>query len=138
MKNKLNKDVNLKQLLESRPGIDPKAVESVQAFWSSFGFRAVATVNTPLSPNVRIWRIVDGTQIIFDENAVDAIFSPDGLSVATLNTAESPNVRIWGISDGQEIIFDDSAVRVVFNNRPPSFEFPHQIAFSDDQVAKKP
>ena len=103
--------------------MDPKVVESLQAILLSFGFRAVATVNVPQSPNVRIWRIVDGAQIILDENAVDAVFSPDGLTVATINAPGTPNVRIWRISDGQEIIFEENAVRVVFN-RPPAVELP--------------
>ena len=110
-----NIDADLTRLLEFRAGIDPKAVESLQAIFLSFGFRAVATVNVPQSPNVRIWRIVDGAQIIFDENAVDAVFSPDGLAVATINAPGTPNVRIWRISNGQEIIFDENAVEVIFS-----------------------
>ncbi len=103
--------------------MDPKVVESLQAILLSFGFRAVATVNVPQSPNVRIWRLLNGAQIILDDNAVDAVFSPDGRSVATINAPGTPNVRIWRISDGQQIILDENAVRVVFN-RPPIFELP--------------
>jgi ribosomal protein L14 len=103
------------RLMEFQTGIEPRTVEFLQAVLFNFGFRAVATINTSASPNVRIWRILDGAQIIFDENAVDAIFSPDGRTVATINLPGTPNVRIWRISNGQEIIFDENAVEVVFS-----------------------
>ena len=59
--------------------------------------RASATINLPGSPNVQVWTIPEGTEIVYDEEAVDAIFSPDGKAVATINLPTDPDVQVWTI-----------------------------------------